>query len=494
MLHDLIIHAVNDTKFAQSSKTKEDYSSIASNSVCIVFAPINSEMQVRLQTVSNLELIHKSEADKIRLTPTIQIFPVTNYSSLTQPLIIELMNTVTLKQSYKDKCSLFLYSCQNPSVQNFKKVKLNASENMQNDRISFQTAEFGHFAVVAHFPPPSSTVTLQPNGNSEAELEFPEVSGLKVYIPSNSINCTSPLDIKATTYYCDPFTTLNDETTLASPCISLEPHGLSLLQAVTVTFLIPDWEEIRKEHPNIELQLWYSPGKADSPEKWSILEEAIVTITRDSSNKYFGSFTISHFSSFMVKFKQTINRGIMTLFSSKLQSIKRRCQVFMTKDRVIHNPNGDIIDFAIAVVILPFETDRASTAPQGYDYYKLSDSGDEPIEFNSDTSCFSAKVHLSTSLFSNAAQEQLLQNKQAKLPEDLDSSRRVEFHFTPPYVTLNQGTVLGQLIISQSSNDSSTPVIIKDCYLIKVGCMVITFNSEHSIFNILILIYVYSHL
>ena len=474
MILIIFINAVNDTEFAKTSMAKEDYFSIGSNSVCLVFSSVSSEMQVRLETITNLELFHKSEADKIRLTPIIQILPTDTCSTPVQPLMIELMKTVKLKPKYENKCSIFLYFSDDLSAseQTFKRVKLDITSNMLTDRISFQAKYFGIYAVVAHVPPSSSTVTLQPNGNSEVELELPEVSGLKVYIPSNSINCPSPLDIKATTYYCDPFTTLTDnETTLASPCITLEPHGLSLLQAVTITFPIPDWEEIILEHPDIELQLWYNPDQADSLQHWHILKEAKIVITRDSSNKCYGSFTVSHFSSFMARFRKSIRRSLSSIFSNRVLCIKKHCQVFMSKETMIDNPSGHMLGFAIAVVILPFETNRASNAPQGYDYCKLSDSEDEPIEFNSDTSCFSANVQLSKDLFANASQEQLLQNKQAKLPEDLDSARRVEFNFTTPYVILREGAVLGQLIISQSSiaNDSSASMTtIKDCCLIKV--------------------------
>ena len=469
MILIIFINAVNDTEFAKTSTAKEDYFIIGSNSVCLVFSSVSSEMQVRLETITKMELFHKSEADKIRLTPIIQILPTDTCSTPVQPLMIELMKTVKLKQKYENKCSIFLYFSDDLSEKTFKRVKLDIPSNTLTDRISFQANYFGIYAVVAHVPPSSSMVTLQPNGNSEVELELPEVSGLKVYIPSNSINCTSPLDIKATIYYCDPFTTWNDnETTLASPCITLEPHGLSLLQAVTVTFPIPDWEEITLKHPDIELQLWYNPDQANSLQHWSILKETKIVITRDSSNMYYGSFTVSHFSSFMARFRKFIRRSLSSIFSNCVLCVKKHCQVFMSKETTINNPSGDMLGFAIAVVILPFETNRACNAPQGYNYCKLSDSGDESIEFNSDTSYFSAKVLLSKDLFANASQEQLLQNKQAKLPEDLDSARRVEFNFTTPYVILSEGAVLGQLNISQSSNDSSTSMIIKDCCLIKV--------------------------
>ena len=107
--------------------------------------------------------------------------------------------------------------------------------------------------MVAHLSPPSSTVTLLPNQKCIVELNFPEVLGLKVQISPCSIKSEDPVQVKATIYYSDPITSV--ESTNASPCISLEPHGINLLQDIIITFPIPYWEEIVNEHSYIELQL-----------------------------------------------------------------------------------------------------------------------------------------------------------------------------------------------------------------------------------------------
>ena len=427
--------------------------------------PENSGTRIHVKTIDNLQLFSTSEREKIRLTPIVQILPARSSSQLKEPMIIELMTTTMLVDQFKNAKAILMYNSGSSSVpRNWEQIELDKCQ-VQKDRVSFEATSFGCFAVVAQLWNPTASVLLEPNCESDSltELKLEEVPGFRMQIPSNVVDSNTAVKVKATAYYSDPIAHLEDnKTTIASPCISLEPHGIKLSKKIAVTFPIPDFEEINKQYPGIKLQLWHNPGPADSLEDWHLIQEH-VEIQKDSTNTYTGTILVSNFSSEELRWNQyvpKVGRKILSYFLPA-QRVKRRCQVFMTKIKELPIRTGNMISFGIQVKIVPFVNDRPRTKPPGYSY-ELLDTGEEPIEF-SDNGSFTTQVQFSDNLFSTALAEKLQQRKTSRLPENLNEVRGVDFLFELPYVELGDGGVLGQLRVSQQSD-----VCIDNRNLIKV--------------------------
>ena len=234
---------------------------------------------------------------------------------------------------------------------------------VHEDRISFEVTHFGLHAVISRKPFPSSTKIVKPSADTPAptELTISELPGFKVQIPPCSINADQDVEITATMLYDSPAVcSEEDSCCLASSCIGLEPHGMTLSNNASISIPIPEYAEVMENNPNAQLQIWQSDVTAGK--QWSLVDHHL---SEDKDGRYIATFKTNRFSKFKAKFKNIISR-LKGLFHSSF-NIKARCQVFMSQEMVIKSQ----LMFTIAVLYYPYK-DEPDSMPN-YKYV-LADS------------------------------------------------------------------------------------------------------------------------
>ena len=353
--------------------SKDGYTCKARSSHCLVYLPRSVTQKIFIKTASDLGLHPKLQANEILLTSVLHIYPEGMTFRSDEPAIIELMKTVKLNNQNPDQKLVPLFSNSDPLK--WKELASHDCE-MLEDRVTFKTTHFSYFVVIARFQFPSAKITVEPEVSQPAELKIPELPGFKVEIPPTSVQ--SNTEITATVRYDDPelYDRHSTNHSLATTCISLEPHNAQFEERVSITIPVPNYYEIIKEYPDIILELWHAKvanntrtSGDDTQIKWELIEDANVTICCDGDGNWLATAYVTHFSWFKYLWNKSVNYCLNFL----AQSVHGRCQVFMSNE----TKHGSFITFGIAVLLYPFQDPYRTLQNH---HYILYDS-ELPVEF-----------------------------------------------------------------------------------------------------------------
>ena len=339
--------------------SKEDYTCVAQSSSCLVYVSRGFTQELSIETIIESQLHPKLQANEIKLTPVVCILPQEIAFSATKPAIIELMKTVEPSQQNPDHELVPLYSLTNP----FEWKKLASHDcKMLEDRVVFKTTHFGYFTTITQFSLPTASVTVEPNVSQPAQLMIQELPGFKMVIPTTSVQ--SKTEITATVHYEDP--TLCDDQSNHSPasaCVMLEPHNVQFEDKIMITMPIPNYSQIKRNYPNIKLELWHTDNtKEGAPVKLKLAEESSITIHQDDNCNYLATAYITHFSLITYLWDQVVNTIYWLNFF--VRKVRGRCQAFMSCE----TRRGSCITFGIAVLLYPFDCNDPYSSLPNYPY------------------------------------------------------------------------------------------------------------------------------
>ena len=239
-----------------------------------------------------------------------------------------------------------LYSLSHPFE--WKNVASHGCE-MLEDRVVFKTTHFGYFTVIARFSLPTASITVKPKVSQQAQLMIQELPGFKMEIPSTSVR--SKTKITATVHYSDQSLYGNQSNySPASACVVLEPHNTQFEDRIMITMPIPNYDQIKRDYPNIMLELWHTDNtKIDAPVKLMVADESSIIVNQDGDGNYLATAYITHFSLFTYLWNQTLSSLYWLNFFA--QEIRGRCQVFMSHE----SKRESCIKFGIAVLFHKFD-------------------------------------------------------------------------------------------------------------------------------------------
>ena len=354
---------------------KEGYTCVAQSSLCRVYLPQGINENLSLEILADTNLHPKLASNEIQITPVVCITCDNPSLSLEKPAIIELVKTIQLSDKEANNKVIPLYA--NSQSSQWKEVGSECNCNVLNDRISLEVTHFSLYAVISRKPCPSSTVKVQPSADIPApdhtstptELTIPELPGFKVQIPPSSVNADREIDITATVLYDNPAVCSEDDRSrLASSCIELEPHGTTFSKEVSISIPILNYAQVKENHPNAQLQIWHSDNEANVGDghtelSWTLVEHSMH---RDEEDRYVTIVSINHFTIFRAIWDYYVNYFYPSS-SNEVESIKARCQVFMSQEVTIKS----FLTFSIAVLYCPYERE---TVPDRYKY-ELAESG-----------------------------------------------------------------------------------------------------------------------
>ena len=281
----------------------QDYTCVACNELCCVYLPNSSQVtnyNFDLQCINDVTIHPKTTANEVALTPVVCITSYSQSFDGAKPAIIELKKTARLNGNNK---IIPLYS--STDHPNWREVGEGCE--MLDDWIRFKTTHFSYFTVIGRFPPPTASIVINPTlADSVKPLTVPELPGLKVDIPPESVK--SATEIKATLYYDDPEVCGESaDLPLASACVQLEPHHQQFTNKIPVQIPIPGYSEIVKENPHATLQLWYTPtSPKDSSANWVLDEKTEWKQSQSDCGDCTVTILTDHFSTWGIKWSQPI--------------------------------------------------------------------------------------------------------------------------------------------------------------------------------------------
>lgn len=422
-------------EFSLSKNPKEGYSCAACNAFCVIYLPEDCFQEL---SVNSLDSVYNPQlrANEVLLTPVVCISPHGLAFCADEPAVIELICTVQLSNQHCNLTLVPLFSSMPPE---WKELDYSSDCEILDDRVVFKTTHFSYFTVIARFPLPSATVSLEPDNSPQsqsAELIVPELPGFKVEIPSTSVETAT--DITATVYYDDPELYVeNDQHSLATSCVALEPHNIHFNQKIPITMPIPNYAEIIREHPEIKLQLWcssYSSDHVQASKFWEQITDSDVEISHDGADNYLATAYTTHFTFFTFLWNKSVDY-CMNFFAER---VRGRCQVFMTRETKL----GSFLNFGISVLLYPFQ-DQYHSLPN-YEYL-LYDSL-KPIEVIAGK--LECKIEFSDSLLSEMCSSQHCYSQSCRFSKDLSSQADFLINLDASSSSeLPAGVVLANLVI-----------------------------------------------
>ena len=444
---------------------KEGYKCKAQNSLCLVYLPQEINKKLSIETVTDTSIHPKMASNEILITPIVRITSDNMSLSLEKPVVIELAKTIEL--SDKEENNKVIPLCANSESLEWKELGSECNCEELKDCISFQVTHFSLYAVISRKPYPSSTVRVKPVSgdipvpehlSTPTELTIPELPGFKVQIPPSSINANRETDITATVLYDCPAVCSKDERSrLASSCIELEPHGTTFSKKVSISIPIPDYAEIKEKHPNAQLQIWHSNNKANIGDSHTELSWTLVehSMHQDDGGLYTAVVLINDFSFLKEIWDTCVNYfypSTQSEIKPEVESIKARCQVFMSQEVSIHS----FLTFSIAVLYCPYEREPVLDRYK----YELAESGLLDLKVSHDTK-LSFQIELS----------RILECTQSIFAGKFDISGRQRKEFQVELskdVALVDNLPMGKLSLGkrEGSEDSDhTIMLIKVCIL-----------------------------
>ena len=321
------------------------YRYAAKTSLGLVQLPkFNNHLQsVSIEAVSDMDpkVLPTLNSNEILITPIVRLCPQELSFDLSKPAIVELIKSVVPTDANPNRQLVPIYSCSNP-VQ-WKELASHNCE-MLKDRIRFRTTQFGYVSVMARFPFPSASVTIDPKLQQQEQLEIKELPGFKVEIPPVSVPSTTK--ISATVVYDNPQVTehYNKDRSLASACVKLEPHNIQFHDKVKISIPIPNYSEMRQKYPNTQLEVWHSNSTNEGvPISWESLP---FTIHFDERGNCLATVYVTHFSDVLPWWKGLLG-GCLNFFAS---TVHGRCQVFMSSEKRWES----LLTFGVAVLLYPY--------------------------------------------------------------------------------------------------------------------------------------------
>ena len=364
---------------------KEGYVCAAQILSCLVYLPQKVDENLSIEIVTDTSVHPKLASNEIKITHVVRITSNKKNSSLEKPAIIELAKIIEL--SDKEANSKVIPLCANSESSEWKEVESVCNCKVLRDRISFQVTHFSLYAVISRKPYPSSTVRVKPASADipapdhlpiPVELTIPELPGFKLQIPPLSINADRETDITATVLYdCPAICSEDDRSRLASSCIELEPHGATFSKQVSISIPIPDYAEVKENHPDAQLQIWHANKRSDSlitKQDWKLVEHSI---SQDEEGRYVAIILTEHFT--LYESLWSMYTSVISRFCSFFR-IKERCQVFMSQE--IRSQSSQRITFSISILFYPYKEDP-EPLPHNYKY-ALLDSGLLELEVSND--------------------------------------------------------------------------------------------------------------
>ena len=330
--------------------SKENYVCVAQSSNCLVYLSKDISQKFSIEIVTDTNIHPKIASNELELTPIVHITSDNTTVSLDKPAIIELLKNVELSE--KEAKNETIPLCAKTEISEWRELGSECNCKVRKDRISFEVTHFGLHAVISRKPFPSSTKTVKPSTNisDPTELTISELPGFKVQIPPCSVNADRDVEITATMLYDSPTVcSEEDRRCLASSCIGLEPHGISLSKNVSISIPIPEYPEVMENNPNAQLQVWQSDVTVSK--QWSLVDHRLK---KDKDGLYIATIKTNRFSKFKAIFKNIISR-LKGLFRNSF-NIEARCQVFMSQETVIKSQ----LMFAIAVLYYPYKDEPDS--------------------------------------------------------------------------------------------------------------------------------------
>ena len=371
---------------------RDGYVCAARNSLCLVYLPQEINKKLSVETVSDTS-IHSSIASyEMLITPAVRINADNPNLSFKKPAIIEFAKNIELSE--KDQANnMVIPLCADSESSEWKELGSESNCTVKSDRISFEVTHFSLYAVISRKPYPKSTVEVKPSGDSSApnqatapstELTVPELPGFKVQIPPSSIKADSETDVTATILYdCPAVCSEDNRSRLASSCIELEPHGITFTKPVSISIPIPNYAEIKENHPDAQLQiLWHSDTVTDE-------EPVKHIVSQDKGGQYVAVVQTNHFSKLIPMWSKRIASRVFGIPFK----IRTRCQVFMSQEIL----SKSRLTFSIAIHFYSYK-EKPHPMPTEYKHMLVdsnllklmvsnSDTVQFEIEFNEELKC-----------------------------------------------------------------------------------------------------------
>ena len=326
------------------------YRRIPGTSLSQVYLPDDVSENVQIQSLKEFDPMIK--ANELLLTPVVSVSPQGLEFNPAKPAIIVLPKVA----EPNDKHQLVpLCSATDPSqLPNWSEQ---TECEMLEDHIVLKTNTLGLFAVLARFSYPSSSLSIKPD--SDQELIVPELKGFKIQLPSHSLppeSAEAVEEIKATVYYSDPqYSPENEEHSLASACVDIEPHGLEFTESIPVTLPIPDYAKIKEEEPEAALEIWHAAGDNSSKPShhtWKRLDSTI-NINQSEDGSHVATSQISQSGFIENRWNKPVAKqyglGAATAYSKLPRDVKyiREIRVYMSREDISEELNH----FGLSVVM-----------------------------------------------------------------------------------------------------------------------------------------------
>ena len=331
--------------FLPELSTDKGYRYAVHSPLGLVQLPNSSLSQdVSIEAVNDPSSVYPSlKCNEILITPIVCLCPQEMSFDPSKPAIVELMKSVVPTDANPNRQLVPIYTCSNPVQW---KELVSHDCKMLEDRIKFKATQFGYVSVIARFPFPSGSVTIDPKVQKPVELEVKGLPSFKMVFPPVSVQ--SITNVTATIRYEDP--QVADEylkktgCSLASACVMLEPHNTQFQNEVKITLPIPNYSKIKQKYPHAELKILHSKStKKGVPTEWEAPSDSF-TIQIDDNGNCLVTTCITHFSwiaAIWSKCKAVI-RGLLNFFVS---SVCGHCQVFMSDERL-----NSSLTFGVAVL------------------------------------------------------------------------------------------------------------------------------------------------
>ena len=358
---------------------KEGYVCTAQILHCLVYLPQEINEKFSVKTVTDISIHQKIASYEILITPIVCISSDNKSLSLEKPAVIELAKTIELSDMENNEV---IPLCADSESSEWKELGSECNCKVLKDRISFQVPHFSLYAAISRKPYPSSTVKVNPSAapdqsSTPTELTVSELPGFKVQIPPSSINADRETDITATILYdCPDVCSKDDRSRLASSCIELEPHGTTFSKNISISIPIPNYAEVKENHPDAQLQVWHTSKRSDSlitKLDWELVEHSI---SQDEEDQYVAVILTKHFT--LYESLWNMCTSVMSRFCAF--RIKERCQVFMSQET--QSQTSQCITFSISILFYPYKEDP-EPLPHNYKY-PLLDSGLLELEVSND--------------------------------------------------------------------------------------------------------------
>lgn len=332
----------------------EHYSS--HNKLCQVFLPPGAPGCVVVEEVKDLSLHPTLPNNHLLITAVIRVSPHGMTFSTDKPAILVLSHCTRPSAACEERVAVLCSNTSHGQQLQWRQMHEDTPCAMYEKCVVFPTTHFSLFAVALVMPYHSASLII--DCNEGGKLTVPECPGFEVTVPAGSLPPGGEQTITGTVYYTDPPTPhcpegLEENLSLASPVVGLEPHGIEFTQPVMVSLPVPDFVAITSAVHGASLQLW-TASPSHGALQWHRVDGVDLSLEPSDGGTHTASFLVSHFSFFELLWevcRDTLVRlgyGASLVYGSlRARYVAVRCQVFMT-------PPLQDLTFALLVVVYKF--------------------------------------------------------------------------------------------------------------------------------------------